>query len=68
METVSISQVLQLFSRLSKPEQLEIADRINKQTFEERWKLTDGLLPDAEFSDDDIMKEVSAVRYGNKKA
>jgi hypothetical protein len=66
METVSINQLLQLFNRLSKPEQLKMADQINKQTFEERWQLIDVKLPDVKLSEEDIMKEVRAVRYGHK--
>jgi hypothetical protein len=67
METASINKVLQLFNMLSKPEQLEIAERIDKQTFEDRWKLMDTTLPDVEFSEEDIMNEVRTVRYGSKK-
>jgi len=66
METASINKVLQLFNKLSKPEQLEIANRIEKQTFEERWQLADNTLPELKFSDEDIMKEVRAVRYGSE--
>jgi hypothetical protein len=67
METASVNRVLQLFNRLSKSEQLEIADRINKQTFDERWQLLDSLLPNADVSEEDVMNEVRAVRYGIKK-
>jgi hypothetical protein len=67
METASINKVLQLFNMLSKPEQLEIAERIDSQIFEDRWKLADSTLPDANFSEDAIMNEVRAVRYGSKK-
>jgi hypothetical protein len=67
METASINKVIQLFNTLSKPEQLEIAERIDQQTFEDRWQLADNTLPDANFSEDNIMNEVRAVRYGNKK-
>ena len=66
METVSVNKVLQLFNMLSKTEQLEIADKIDMETFEERWQLSDTNLPDAEFSDEEIMKEVRAIRYGKK--
>ena len=48
---------------LSKSEQLEIAESIDRQTFKERWQLLDNLLPDAGFSDGEIIKEVRAVRY-----
>jgi hypothetical protein len=66
METVSVSKVLQLFNMLSKPEQLEIADQIEKQTFKERWQIMDKSLPDSNLSEEDIMQEIRAVRYGNK--
>ncbi len=67
METASVNKVLQLFNKLSKPEQLEIADKIVKQTFEDRWKILDSNLPNMDFSEDEIMDEVRAVRYDNKK-
>lgn len=67
METASVDQVLQLFYTLSKCEQLEVAERIDKQTFEERWLSADAELPDADMSEEDIMKEVRAVRYSYKK-
>jgi len=67
METVSVNRILKLFNLLSKSEQLEIADRINRQTFAERWQMTNGKMPDSGLSDDDIMEEVRAVRYGSKK-
>jgi len=66
METVSVSKVLQLFNLLSKPDQLEVANKIEKQTFEERWKLMDQSLPDADISNEEIMHEVRAVRYSDK--
>lgn len=65
METANIKQVLQLFNRLSKSEQLELADKINIQTFEDRWHLIDTILPETKFSEEDIIKEVRAVRYGS---
>ncbi len=67
METASINKVLQLFNMLSKSEQLAVADKIDMQTFEERWQIADNSLPDSGFGEDDIMKEVRAIRYGNKK-
>ncbi|MES2110287.1 MAG: hypothetical protein V4577_16130 [Bacteroidota bacterium] len=66
METVSVSKVLQLFNLLSKPDQLEVANKIEKQTFEERWKLMDQSLPDVDISNEEIMHEVRAVRYSDK--
>jgi hypothetical protein len=67
METASIKQVLQLFNMLPKSEQLEFVNRISELTFEDRWRLIDSQMPDLETSEDDIMNEVRAVRYGNKK-
>ena len=67
MATASINKILQLFNMLSKPEQLEIADRIDKQTFNDRWVLANDSLPNLDISDEEIINEVRAVRYGNKK-
>jgi hypothetical protein len=67
METASVDKVLRLFYTLSKSEQLEIAEKIDKETFEERWLLAEAKLPDVDMSDEDIMKEVRAVRYGRGK-
>ena len=67
METAGVNKVLQLFNMLSKSDQLKIADRIDKETFKERWLLLDNTLPNTEISDEDIMKEVRAIRYGSKK-
>ncbi len=68
MEAVSINQVLRLFNMLPKAAQLEIAEQINEQTFKERWRLMDQQMPELSISEDEIMDEVRAVRYGNKKA
>jgi hypothetical protein len=62
METITISKVLQLFNRLSRPEQLAVAEKISQQTFEDRWQLADKELPDTTMNEDDIMNEVRAVR------
>jgi len=67
METTSVDKFLQLFNTLSKSEQLEIAEKIDMQTFETRWLSVDLSLPNSDISDDDIMKEVGAIRYGSKK-
>lgn len=66
MEIASVSKVLQLFNMLSKSEQLEIAEKIGKKTFKERWILMDELLPNVEISEEEVMNEVRAVRYGGK--
>ena len=66
-KAANINQFLQLFNQLSKKDQLVVADRIDKQTFDERWQLIDNTLPDVNFSDDEIMNEVRAERYGEQK-
>jgi hypothetical protein len=63
MKTAAINQFLELFNQFSRTEQLEIADKIDQQTFEKRWQIIDSQLPDAGLSQEDIMKEVRAVRY-----
>ena len=67
MKTATINQFLELFNQFSVTEQLKIADKIDKQTFEKRWQVIDEQLPDAGFSEEDIMNEVRAVRYGGEK-
>ena len=64
---VVINQFLKLFDDFSKAEQLEIAKMIEKQTFEDRWRIMDSNMPDVDFFDEEIMEEVRAVRYANKK-
>ncbi len=66
MEIASVNNVLRLFSRLTKLEQFEVAEKINNQTFEERWTLIDTGLPDLNISEDEIIKELRAVRYGKE--
>jgi hypothetical protein len=67
MKTAAINQFLELFNQFSRTEQLKIAEKIDKQTFEERWQVIDAQLPDAGLSEEDIMNEVRAVRYGGEK-
>jgi hypothetical protein len=64
--TTASMKILDLFNQLSKKEQLEVADKIDKKTFDDRWQLIDAELPDTTFSDEEIMNEVRAVRYGSK--
>ena len=68
METASVSKVLRLFNRLSKPEQLEIADKIEKQTFKERLKLKNRFAYGVDIADDDIIPEVHIVRNSSERA
>ncbi|MBW4888186.1 hypothetical protein KXQ82_00600 [Mucilaginibacter sp. HMF5004] len=63
MQTADKTKVLQLFNKLSKPEQLDVFEQISERTFAERWKLIDANLPDFKISEDDIMEEVRTIRY-----
>lgn len=67
MEAVDKMTIIQLFRQLSQTEQLDVYKQISKQTFTQRWNLMDEELPDSDISSEEIMKEVRAVRYGNKK-
>jgi 16S rRNA A1518/A1519 N6-dimethyltransferase RsmA/KsgA/DIM1 with predicted DNA glycosylase/AP lyase activity len=67
MQTADKIKVLQLFNKLSKPEQVDVFEKISEQTFSQRWKMIDTELPNANISEEDIMEEVRAVRYGSKK-
>ena len=61
---MTLSKFLLLFKQFSRSEQLIIAKKINELTFEEQWTTIDKELPDAEMSEEEIMYEVKAVRYG----
>ncbi|MGK6352820.1 hypothetical protein [Parapedobacter sp. DT-150] len=62
----SVNAVIRLFNQLGKTDRIKVAERIGKQTFADRWDVMDAILPDEPLSEADIMKEVSAVRYGQK--
>ena len=64
---ISVRNYLSQFRKFSRKQQLDIAKRINKETFEEQWKKLDQQLPDIDISEEEIMSEVRAVRYGSKK-
>lgn len=66
METATVSKVLRLFNKLSKPEQLEIADKIEKQTFNERLKLRNKFTR-VDMADDDIIPEIHSTRNSTEK-
>lgn len=65
---IGIKEFLLLFNQFSKEEQIKIAEKIALQTFADRWVLLDEELPDTdELSQEDIMAEIKAVRYGQKE-
>jgi len=62
-ERLTVSGYLQLFTKFTKKEKLKIAEKINQLPFEERWQSLDQELPNIEMTQEDIIKEVQAVRY-----
>jgi len=63
-EKITVPRFLNMFRRFTPSEKIEIAEQIDRQTFNDRWNLLDAELPDSEMSDEEIMNEVRAVRYG----
>lgn len=65
---IGIKEFLLLFNQFSKEEQIKIAEKIARQTFADRWTLLDEELPDTDdISEEEIMAEIKAVRYGQKE-
>lgn len=65
---IGIKEFLLLFNQFSKEEQIKIAEKIALQTFADRWILLDKELPDTdELTEEEIMAEIKAVRYGQKE-
>lgn len=63
-QDLTIAKFLALFNQFSRSEQVQIARKIWEKTFEEQWQLLDAELPDVEMSEEEILEEVKAVRYG----
>ena len=66
-EKISVPRFLTMFKKFSSSEKITIAEQIDQETFAERWKFLDAQLPNIEISDEEIMDEVRAVRYGKKR-
>jgi len=65
METANISKVLRLFSKLSKPEQLDLVEKIEKLTFKDRRKLMNNFRRDV--TDDNGVREIRTLRYSSER-
>lgn len=63
---VSVVRFMYYFKKFTRTEQQQVAEQINQTTFKERWDAMDKVLPNVEMAEDEIMNEVSAVRYGRK--
>ncbi|MGH9948182.1 MAG: hypothetical protein ACRD6X_13425 [Pyrinomonadaceae bacterium] len=67
-EKITVPRFLTLFKRFSASQKIKIAEQIDRETFKDRWKSLDAELPDIQISDEEIMAEIRAVRYGERKA
>jgi hypothetical protein len=63
-QDLTIAQFLALFSRFSRTEQEQIARTIWEKTFAAQWRLLDKDLPNLDISEEEILEELRAVRYG----
>lgn len=61
---LTVAKFLALFNQFSRAEQTQIAKEIWGKTFAEQWQLLDAELPDVEMSEEEILEELRAVRYG----
>lgn len=64
VNTPAVSAVMRLFNQLGKADRVRVAEDIGKQIFAEWWNAMAITASENEFSEADIMQEVSAVRYG----
>lgn len=63
-QDLTIAKFLALFNKFTRAEQVQIAKKIWEETFTEQWKLLDAELPNVEITDEEIVEELRAVRYG----
>lgn len=62
---ITPKEYLMMFNLFSESDKHTIFQNLYKVIFKKEWNVLDDELPDVEMSEDEIMKEVSAVRYGN---
>jgi hypothetical protein len=63
-QDITIARFLALFNQFTRAEQVQIARMIWGKTFAEQWQLLDAELPDVEMLEEEILRELRAVRYG----
>lgn len=63
-QDLTIAKFLALFNQFTRAEQVQIARTIWAKTFAEQWQQLDAELPDMDIADEEILKELMAVRYG----
>lgn len=59
-----VNAVIRLFNQLTQADKVRVAEQISNETFRKRWMAVDAELPDTDLSDEEIIKELRAVRYG----
>ena len=64
---LTIAKFLTLFNQFSRAQQVEIARTIWEKTFAEQWQSLDEALPDADITEEEVLEELMAVRYGEAK-
>ena len=63
-QDLTIAKFLALFNQFTRAEQVQIARTIWEKTFAAQWQSLNTELPDVEISDEEILGELMAVRYG----
>ncbi|MCG3167528.1 MAG: hypothetical protein POELPBGB_03320 [Bacteroidia bacterium] len=69
INTLKVNDFLSMFELFNNKDQLKIATVIQKKTLAERWNEFKKRLPDTDITEEDVIKEVKAVRnkrYGKK--
>lgn len=61
-DRISVRRFLHLFESFSQRQQLKIAEVIRKKTLTEKWSELKKSLPNLDFSENEIMDVVKAVR------
>jgi hypothetical protein len=64
---VTVSRFMDYFYQFPEKQRLNIAAEINMATFAQRWSELDKSLPDLKVSEEEIMKQVKAIRNGRKE-
>ena len=60
---ISFEQLYQAIRQLSYEQRLQLADKIKREVLREQWQQLSEILPDApQFSEDEILAEIKAVR------
>lgn len=62
--TISVAEYIQLFKELNTETQLSVFNQIKEIYINSAFEQLDAHLPNVTISNDDIMQEIAAVRYG----